>query len=624
MQENLVARSIRSRFGKVSRQFRVAACALCATAAMPSFAGTNGFIVPIFRGSTDTRFGYWEIFASAHTAGNGPDQPGGTTSAVLTQSDTNAFVTGSGNIYNLNGASAFTVADSTPFSIGAVVLQARTVGSELDYNSVSLIYSNGTGTHTVAPLFRYELHRAASQGLSVSSLWQWDLSGLNISSYSISFSAAGPSLSFDSMTLDTAAQFAPAFVGQPFQLRSTPATIARWMYPFNGSPGDRPTASTFGSLGSNPNFDSRDAQYLLGWKTTNKISAGQGAKNYLLRRARVTLTIASGNQYVYSGSLRDYRSYFPTNDPRYVAPQTPSSPVELFGVGFRGVYTAATFQQDTTFFAVSGGGNFSNRTAFAAGFDTNGLLVDVSNNVGDNGISEIPAPFEVSPFAVGQTTNVAAGQLMPLGSQLTFDLNLDDPLIYSYLQEALNSGTLLLTASSFVKASFGGPPTYPNFYTIFSAIALPGEFPLLDIEGGIIRKDLDADADGLPDGFENFYFGSLLNTATNDLDGDGLNNLAEYLTGTRPTAAASALRLVPIKNQNAAIDLQFSVAPGRRYNISYSDELQNWQTITNPALSYTSGWLTKSANGTYPAPILATWRGTNRGSSKQFFRVTAE
>jgi len=66
-------------------------------------------------------------------------------------------------------------------------------------------------------------------------------------------------------------------------------------------------------------------------------------------------------------------------------------------------------------------GYYTNRVAYTAGFDTNGILVDVSNNVGDDETNEITSPFEIAPFAVGQTTNVAPGQLMPVGSQLTFD-----------------------------------------------------------------------------------------------------------------------------------------------------------------------------------------------------------
>ena len=217
-----------------------------------------------------------------------PDQPGATTHAVLTQTNASSFLTGSGNIYNPGGISGFTLPDITPFTLGTVVLQARTVGSEMDYNSVWLAYSDTTGTHSLSAMFRYELNRVSipGQGSSVSSLWQWDLTGLGITNYTISFNASGTSMSFDSMTLDTASQFSTAFPQQPFSLKSVPANLARWMYSFNGNPASRPTASVFGSLGSTPDFDSRDAQYLLGWSTTNRITAGQGAGNYLIRHAR--------------------------------------------------------------------------------------------------------------------------------------------------------------------------------------------------------------------------------------------------------------------------------------------------------------------------------------------------
>lgn len=595
------------------------------TAQIDLWGATNGFVVPSFRGTASSEAGYWEVFSVPVGApGNLPDQPGATTDAVLTQTNSNGFLTGSGNIYNLS-TSSFTLTDSTPFTLGTVVLQTRTIGSEVDYNSVSLTYSNASGTHALAPLFRYELNRALSQGYSVSSLWQWDLTGLGVTNYSILFNAAGPSMSFDSLTLDASGQFSVAFQQQPFALQSSPANLARWMYPFNGNPASRATASVFGSLGSTPDFDSRDAQYLLGWSTTNRIPAGQGTNNYLIRRARVTLTIASGNQYTYTGTLRDYRTYFPTNDSRYVPSANTYGPVELFGAGFRGGYTSATFQQDSPFLADSGGGYYTNRTAYVAGFDTNGVLVDVSNNVGDDGTNEIAGPFEVAPFAVGQTTNVAEGQLMPVGSQLTFDLNLNDPLIYGYVQQGLNDGKLMFAASSLVEASFGGPPTYPNFYTIFSSIASSNEYPLLDIEGEIVRTNLDSDGDGLLDDWENFYFGSLIHGATNDVDSDGVNNVAEYQAGTIPTVATNVFRLLSIQHQSNVAELHFTFAPSHQYSVQWSDDLQNWQIVTNPLLSYSSAWLAKTGtNVAYPAPVFGVWHDTNATNQQRFYRVGAQ
>lgn len=49
----------------------------------------------------------------------------------------------------------------------------------------------------------------------------------------------------------------------------------------------------------------------------------------------------------------------------------------------------------------------------------------------------------------------------------------------------------------------------------------------------------DTDHDGLPDSWEQFYFGSLAQTATGDPDGDGLGNLHEFLNGLLPTLVAN-------------------------------------------------------------------------------------
>ena len=60
---------------------------------------------------------------------------------------------------------------------------------------------------------------------------------------------------------------------------------------------------------------------------------------------------------------------------------------------------------------------------------------------------------------------------MPVGSQLTFDLNLNDPQIYRYVQIGLNDGNLSFVLCSLVNASLTGPASYPIFYSPFSSIA---------------------------------------------------------------------------------------------------------------------------------------------------------
>lgn len=182
---------------------------LLASAVPAAHAATNNFHVPFFRGTANSEAGYWENFSVAvGQPGNVADKPRSTTGAVLVQNDPGAFLTGSLNIYNVERISEFELTDSTPFTLGTVVLQTRTLGSELLYSDVALTYEGGAGPVQLPPLFRLELDRGTILGASVSSLYQWDLTGLGVADYKISFKADGSSLSFDALTLDSWSQMA--------------------------------------------------------------------------------------------------------------------------------------------------------------------------------------------------------------------------------------------------------------------------------------------------------------------------------------------------------------------------------------------------------------------------------
>ncbi len=537
-------------------------------------AGTNGFVVPFFRGSSTSAAGYWETFALAVGApGNPPDRGGSTTDAGLTQIQTNAFLTGSGNIYNLEGTSSFIVSDATPFTLGTVVLQTRTLGTELDYSSPALEYSDDTGPHSLPPLARYELDRGSQPGLgaTVSSLWQWDLRGLGVTNYSLSFRAAGPSTSFDAMTLDTSAQFAPVSP-QPFVLTSVAPAIERWMYPNNAAPCDRPAGSVFGTLSDDSGVDTRHAQHLVGWDTAALVPTNRGPARYLVRRCRVTLTINRGNLFAYDPTQDDFHTYFATNHPAYMADTDGGRPIELFGAGFRNGFDAASFDQCAPF----GDDAPGQRNAFAVGWSTRGLLVDVSNNVGKTNAA-FPR-FEVAPFAIGQTTSAAPGELVPAGAKVTFDLNLDDPLVLAYLQAALDSGRLrLMITGLHVTGGQLGQPSYPDFATHFNEVAVQPTRLELD---GVTVQDADSDSDGLPDDWESFYLGNLASVAHDDPDGDGVKNLDEFRGGTDPARTESAFRLLSFgRDGSGRTTLRFPHAASRRYAAEFTEDLQTWAAL---------------------------------------------
>jgi hypothetical protein len=180
-------------------------------ASLSSTAGTNGFTVPAFRGQPDTTFTGWESFTvGIGEPGNSGDLPGSHNSARFYQTAPGALVLGSGNIYNGADKSAFEIRyTAASESVGLVSLQIRTLGTELNYDSLKLVGAGDNGPVTLTAT-RTELDRVTfgppppnpGSGVGVSSLWQWDLSGLGVDYFSVSVAAAEINLSLDSATLD--------------------------------------------------------------------------------------------------------------------------------------------------------------------------------------------------------------------------------------------------------------------------------------------------------------------------------------------------------------------------------------------------------------------------------------
>lgn len=78
-----------------------------------------------------------------------------------------------------------------------------------------------------------------------------------------------------------------------------------------------------------------------------------------------------------------------------------------------------------------------------------------------------------------------------------------------------------------------------------------------------LAKIVDTDGNGLPDWWEQQYFGQLTGTDPNaDPDHDGEDNLAEFLAGTNPTNALSVFKL----NNPSATQPRYTI---------------QWQSVTN-------------------------------------------
>jgi hypothetical protein len=88
----------------------------------------------------------------------------------------------------------------------------------------------------------------------------------------------------------------------------------------------------------------------------------------------------------------------------------------------------------------------------------------------------------------------------------------------------------------------------------------------------VLDPNLDADGDGIPNGWEQAYGLDPLNAAdaSADNDGDGMSNLQEYLAGTNPTNALSSLHVVSLTTSGADAQVSWTTVGGKGYTVQTS------------------------------------------------------
>lgn len=279
----------------------------------------------------------------------------------------------------------------------------------------------------------------------------------------------------------------------------TPPTLDRWVYAFNSTPGSKPEVSVFGAI-LVAGFDDRDAEMLVGFDTASIIPPGRGDDAYAVNALRLRLRVSQGNRFEYDPTPDSVRTSFLTTDPAYVADNDAGKPVEVWGVGYRNGFTAATFQENSPFSPFGFGGPWQNvRNCYPIAFGDSGLPVDVSNQVKDRA--------EAAGLAIGLASDpvVTPGALVPADTEFTFDLSSLTGPGAAYVRQGLNNGRLMFLVSSLHAAS-GGPgggtsTAYPVFYTKENPLA-----PVLGYAGKLdfdvrVRHTSDFDGSGgTPDG----------------------------------------------------------------------------------------------------------------------------
>jgi hypothetical protein len=183
-------------------------------------------------------------------------------------------------------------------------------------------------------------------------------------------------------------------------------------------------------------------------------------------------------------------------------------------------------------------------------------------------------------------TNQPQSQSVSAGSNVTFRVTAvgETPLTYQWQFNSTNisgaSGTNYIRANS--QSMDAGAYTVVvtnNFGSVTSAIATLT----------VTNANPDADGNGLPDAWEQQYFGHTGVDPNADADGEGMSNLREFLAGTNPTNAASVFRILSAVPTNNDVQVDWTTVGGHSYVL---------QSVTNLTMSFQDISPTNSVGGT--------------------------
>lgn len=310
------------------------------------------------------------------------------------------------------------------------------------------------------------------------------------------------------------------------------------------------------------------ASFDLGTRTLSARNGGTYKLGSLTGEAGSVLTIASYPSGVtFSVGANGQSSAFP-------------------GVISNGSGTTSVIKVGTGTLTLSGACTYSGNTSVIAGElsvtgSLGGTAISVASGATLSGTGSIGGAVSVSgsiaPGPAAGTLSVASLQMNPSGV-LIMDVAPSGDKI-NVTGNLTLAGSLQVNLASGV--SFGRFPLLAHVGSRTGSIALSGvpsgtQAHLVYSANEVVLFLDDQDEDGLPDTWEQQNFGSLVQTAGSDYDGDGSADLVEYRLGLDPKNGTSAFRAVC-----SGHTLEWPSAPGIVFTVkrSISLDANQWDVI---------------------------------------------
>jgi subtilisin family serine protease len=229
----------------------------------------------------------------------------------------------------------------------------------------------------------------------------------------------------------------------------------------------------------------------------------------------------------------------------------------------------ALIQRGTLFFS----DKVSN--AMAAGAQAAVIFNNVAGNV--NSATLQTAGNWIPAIALSQADGQALLAALPASGTV---VNVPDPAnIYQLLDGTSMAAPHVAGAVAFAAMNFPAETVAQRIQRLLSNVTPAAGLAGKVATGGRLNlaRSVDTDGNGLPDWWEQQFFGHLTGTNPNaDPDHDGASNLAEFLAGTDPTNFSSALRLTALRAADTnGIVLEWPSVMGRYYRLLRATNLLN-------------------------------------------------
>lgn len=200
----------------------------------------------------------------------------------------------------------------------------------------------------------------------------------------------------------------------------------------------------------------------------------------------------------------------------------------------------------------------------------------IYNNADGNFLGTLQVASNWIPaIAISQADGLSLKALLPATGTVVNQL--DPTQIYQLLNGTSMATPHVAGAVAFAAMNFPNETVAQRIQRILANVDIvPGLQGRVRTGGRLnLLRTVDADANGLPDWWEQKHFGHLTGTDPNaDADHDGPANLAEWRAGTDPTNAASFLHLIPAGvNPTNGFVVQWPSVAGKFYRLERATHL---------------------------------------------------